>query len=110
MLRVVEKNIILAERPRVARDPWTRARGMIGRDFLDCDALIFPGCRAVHTCFMGMALDLLFVDEARRVVAVRAEVRPWRIAMGPCGSRTVIELPAGRLCGMDVGMGDALSW
>ncbi len=71
----VEKNIILAKRPRVARDPWTRVRGMIGRDFLDFDALIFPGCRAVHTCLMGMALDLLFVDAAQRVVAVKTELR-----------------------------------
>ncbi len=106
----VTQAMALAEKVRVAERPWTRARGMIGRAFDGFDALILPHCRSVHTCFMGQALDLIFVDETKSVLETRTGVRPWRMVFGPRRCRSVIELPAGRLCGIALRQGDQLSW
>jgi len=110
MLCDLTREMILAERPHVARTEWERARGMIGRKFDGFDALILPRCRSIHTWFMGQCLDIVFVDEARRVLGVEARVTPWRIIRGPRGTRDVIELPSGRLCGISIQHSDKLAW
>jgi len=110
MLRNITRDQILAQRPCIALDWWTRARGMIGRDFTEFDAMVLPSCRAIHTWFMGRALDLIFVDQGRKTLACRSRVRPWRFAIGPGAADAVIELPAGRLDDKIVSCDDILSW
>lgn len=45
--------------------------------------LVFPRCHAVHTCFMGRALDIAFVGEQGRVLAHHEYVPPWRFLSCP---------------------------
>lgn len=110
MLRNLTRSATLSRNPRIAWDPWTRARGMIGRSFRSFDALIFPRCRSIHTCFMSRPLDVIFLDQDHRVVDYHESFRPWKMTFGPRGTRTVIELPPGTLCGIGLARGDQLSW
>jgi len=50
-------------------------------------------CSAVHTCGMRYPLDLVFLDTADFVLAVRQSVPPWRFVWIP-GAIGVIEIPA----------------
>jgi uncharacterized membrane protein (UPF0127 family) len=55
--------------------------------------LLIPRCRSVHTFGMRFALDLLFLDERRRVIGIRRDVPPWRLVR--CrGATAALELPA----------------
>lgn len=45
--------------------------------------LVFPRCHAVHTCFMGRALDIAFVGGQGRVLAHYEHVVPWRFLSCP---------------------------
>ncbi len=110
MLQNITRGIVLAERPYVAVTWWKRARGMIGMNFQDFDAMILPSCRAIHTWFMSQPLDLIFVDDGRRAVSFETGVRPWRMMIGPQTACTVIELPPGRLSGIPMHCNDVLTW
>jgi uncharacterized protein len=54
--------------------------------------LLIPRCRSVHTVGMRFPLDLLFLDERRRVIGIRREVPPGRFVRWP-GAMAVLELP-----------------
>ena len=73
------------------RKKWMRIEGR------EADGIIFPCCAAIHTFFMFMTIDVIFLDKENRVVKCVAEVKPWRIALGGIAACTVIELPGGTL-------------
>lgn len=78
---------------RVARGPLARMRGLAWAP--PGDPLEIPRCRSVHTFGMRYALDLIWIDGARRVVRVDRAVPPRR--MRNCrGARGVVEVEAGR--------------
>ncbi len=56
--------------------------------------LIVP-CNSVHTCFVRFSLDVLFLDRTGTVLAVRRNLRPWRLALGPRNSHAVVEILPG---------------
>ena len=84
----------LAGRVVAAVDSQTRRRGLLGRTQLDDEALVIAPCNAVHTFFMKMAIDIVFVDRQGGVTRVVANVRPWRIA-GALRAFATIELAPG---------------
>lgn len=108
MLQLARTGAVIARAPRFAATPWARAIGVLGTPFRGYDAMIIPRCAAVHTWFLGVSLDLLFVDGEGQVVRVIASARPWGFHFGPKGTRAVIELPAGALCGIAVSVGDSI--
>jgi uncharacterized membrane protein (UPF0127 family) len=60
--------------------------------------LLIPRCSSLHTFGMRFPLDLIFLDGGRRVVAIRRDVPPRRIAT--CASaEAVLELPSPRTGG-----------
>jgi uncharacterized membrane protein (UPF0127 family) len=109
-LRNTTRDAVLASRPRIAQTFRDRAQGMIGRGFEGFDALIIPRCSSIHTWFMGMALDLLFLDASGRVLRVEPDVPPWRVLWGPRGTRTVVELPSSTLRKVGIQPADAITW
>jgi uncharacterized membrane protein (UPF0127 family) len=98
----------VCERCVVADTPLTRLRGLLGRKTLDSDAgMLLRPVKAIHTFFMRFAIDAVFVDKELGVVAVREEVRPWRMA-GARGAKGVLELPAGEARRRGIAPGDRL--
>lgn len=80
---------------RFARTPWSRTLGLLGRrNFMPGRALVFEDCVAIHTWFMAMRIDVVFVDAAWRVLDVHAAVPPWRVLRQP-GAAAVLELACG---------------
>ena len=56
-----------------------RAKGLIGvKSLPPGEGLLIPGCNAIHTFFMSMAIDATFLDRYNRVVKVVRGIRPWR--------------------------------
>ena len=79
---------------RVAAAPLARLLGLAGlRALPPASALLLPRTRSVHTLGMRFALDLVWLDDAGRVVRVDRGVRPWRVRGCRAASR-VLELPA----------------
>lgn len=93
-------------RLRAAECFGERLLGLMGRRLIPpAEGLMFRGCSAVHTCFMRVCLDLVFVDHSHRVVDLRRAVRPWRIAFSPAAF-VVIEFASGTLDRIGLSKGD----
>jgi uncharacterized membrane protein (UPF0127 family) len=102
---------LLAERGEVARSFMARGRGLMGRVALpESYALIIYPEWSIHTFFMRMPIDVLFVDRADRVVGLREAMPPSRPFAGvsPLHGRYVIEMPAGVIAATGTAVGDQL--
>ena len=78
-----------------ASTPSARLRGLAGLSDLDPHhGLLLERCRSVQTFGMRFALDLVFLDEAGRVVRLAHAVGPARLR-SCSGARSVIETHAG---------------
>ena len=111
MISNLTRRTYLAEHPRWALTPWERLRGMIGRRFVpgEFDAMVFERCSSIHSCWMGIPIDAVFIDGGNRITAIRCGLAPWRTAFGGRGTRSVIELPAGAAALSESKIGDLLN-
>jgi uncharacterized protein len=101
---------VLCPRCRIAKDPWTRMRGLLGRRQLDDgEGILLRPASSVHTWFMLFAIDVVFLDRELSVLRVVSGLRPWRAA-GRRGAAAVLELAAGECAARGVGVGDRLDW
>ncbi len=85
---------VLAKMPFFAERWQDRLRGMIARRFDSFDAMVFRRCNAVHTFFMSMPLDVLFVGKDGTVLKKVRHLRPWHPCAACRSAVAVIELPA----------------
>lgn len=87
-----------------------RLRGMIGRDFSDFDGMLFDRCNAIHTFFMKIPLDILFVSGEGRVLKRVVNFPVWKPFLYCKNSFYVIELPSGSSLRSRTEESDLLSW
>jgi uncharacterized membrane protein (UPF0127 family) len=78
---------------RVAASFFTRFLGLMGRKPSDYGLLLIP-CNSVHTCFMRYDLDVFFLDRDYKVLAIRRDMKPWRVTSIIREARMVLELPS----------------
>ena len=101
-------NRVLARTVLTAFDSETRRRGLLGRDALaDGSAMIIAPTSAIHTFAMRFSIDVMFVSKDGRVLKVRRDVKPRRIAAA-WRAFAVVELPAGAIDRSDTRPGDQL--
>ena len=106
---VERTHIPLATRATAARTLGERFTGLLGRARLpEGEALIFPGCSSIHTVGMRFSIDVIFVDRAWRVVALRSGVRPWRLVLPVRSAWGGVETPPGTIAQTQVAVGDRL--
>jgi len=99
----------VCERCAVADGFFSRLLGLLGRRELPPgEGLLISPSSSVHTAFMRFTIDVVFLDRALRIVAVRPRVRPWRLAASR-GARHVLELPAGEAEARTLRAGDSLA-
>ena len=98
----------IARLPIIASDFILRTRGMIGRDFGDFDGMVFNNCNCIHTMFMSISLDVIFIDRENKVCGIYENLPPWRPLVRSRHAYAVIELPSGTICQTGTQSGDVL--
>jgi uncharacterized membrane protein (UPF0127 family) len=99
---------IVCERCTIADNPFTRMKGLLGRDGLEeGEGLLLRPASAVHTYFMRFPIDVVFLDYGLVVVGISDSVDPWR-ATSQRGAKAVLELPAGESARRGLAVGDRL--
>lgn len=103
------RQVTLVERGRVANNFWTRLRGLMGvRQLTPGQGLLIDPCNNVHTHFMRIPIDVLYVNEKDQVVAIDAQMPTWRFGRFHRGACRVIELPSGTVTRTTCAVGDQL--
>lgn len=99
---------VVCERCVVADSIWLRTKGLLGRASLpDGEGILLRPGSSIHMFFMRFPIDAVFVDRELRVLRVKANLAPWRIA-SKRGAKAVLELPAGTCERRGVREGDHL--
>ena len=78
------------------------------RDFSDFDAMVLNNCNAIHTMFMRINIDVLFVDIDNRICDFRKKLVPWVPAVWSKYAVCVVELPAGTIDKTGTQIGDTI--
>lgn len=100
---------VIAADVRYADTWWRRLTGLMSKSVVEPDeGLWFTDCWAIHTLLMRARIDVIFLDDDKRVMRTLARVRGNRPALACFGARNVVELGAGALDGRDVLPGDRL--
>jgi len=98
MRRATVNGAPLADRLRSAHTHWTRLRGLLGtRQLAPGEGLWIKPSNQVHMFGMRYAIDVVFLDDAGRVLRLVHALRPNRISPRVAGATSVLELPAGTL-------------
>ena len=108
LMREGDRHGIVCERCVVADSPLTRMKGLLGKEGLTAgEGILLRPSSSIHTAFMGFPIDALFLDAELRVVGVRSQLRPWRVAS--CRrAKSVVELAAGEAERRGIEVGDRL--
>src|SRR5512139_954161 len=101
---------VIAERLRPAHTHWTRLKGLLGTRSLPAgDGLWLKPCRQVHMFGMRYAIDVVFLDDAHRVLEVVADLAPWAVSPRVAAATSVLELPTGTIAASGIAAGSQLS-
>lgn len=95
----------------VADTHWSRFRGLMAADantFQPGSGLWIVPCRGVHTFGMRFAIDVVYLDTEQKVVYLRENLRPWRMAPVRLSAASVVELPPGTIGQTHTGVGDVI--
>ncbi len=75
---------------------WFRLKGLLGRDGLpEGQGVRLAPCTSIHMFFMRFPIDAIFLDRDDRVIALYADIQPWRMSGFHPSARQVLEFPAG---------------
>jgi len=103
------KGVPLCENAILADTFRRRATGLLfRRDWSGLDGLLLVPCGSIHTFGMHMHLDVCFLDRQLKVVAVKHDLKPWRLAAAGTGVWCTLELPSGLLEKTGTETGDQL--
>jgi uncharacterized protein len=92
---------------QTASGPWSSFAGlMLKKELPSGHGLLFQPARGIHTHFMRFPIDLIFLDDANRVIKIRDTMVPWRFEFTSAAG--VVEMNAGVAKAMDVRPGDQL--
>jgi uncharacterized membrane protein (UPF0127 family) len=100
---------IVCERCYVADRSLPRLRGLIGWPLAANEGMLLRPSAAIHTAFVPLPIDAVFLDRNLTVLAIVPNLKPWRIAWKR-RAKSVLELSAGRCEQLGVGPGDTFAW
>ena len=75
-----------------------RLRGLLGVKKLGTgEGIILKPCTQIHTFFMSMPIDAVFIDDDLKVLRVIENMRPWRVSPLLLKAVYVVESASGAL-------------
>jgi uncharacterized membrane protein (UPF0127 family) len=85
-----------------------RTRGLLGRRALPPGSgMLIDPCPSVHTWFMSFPIDVIFLDGENRVVGLKRNLKPFRMA-GAWRAVKTLELPVGTIAATGTSTGDSV--
>lgn len=102
---------ILAEEYKLCTTTWQKARGLM---FSKQKNLIFFFDKEehvpLHMLFVFFPIDVLYLDENKRIVELKEDFRPFGFYSPKKSARYILELKKGTLRQTDTSLGDQLEF
>ena len=100
---------VLASHGNVADTFASRFMGLMGKKELPFGAALhISPCNSIHTFFMKIPIDAVFLDKQLKVVKVCGAMVPWRVSSIYLSAHSVLELPSGTSSASGTVEGDQL--
>jgi uncharacterized membrane protein (UPF0127 family) len=100
----------LGDKIQVADTFLTSFIGLMGRKSLNPMAgLLLRHCTSIHTFWMRIPIDVIYLDRSLKVQAIDVALKPWRVGTITKNVRHVLELPAGTAVTTGLQVGDTLA-
>lgn len=112
-LRIVNstRGTLVGESIRVAETGLTRIVGLLGEsDLPPGDGLLIVPSQGVHTVGMRFAIDVAILDGQWNVIAIKRDLRPFRMTRLFWKAAAVLELRSGSLESSSTSVGDTLQF
>ena len=104
----LDGKIVVAE-CRIARDPISRFLGLMGKTKVVAGTgVLFPKCNSIHTFFMRMPIDVVFIDDKGVVKEVIDGLKAWRMLLPRSKVRHTLELGSGHAKNLGIKTGVVL--
>ena len=71
-----------------------RFLGLMGKRDVDYGLLLVP-CKSIHTFFMKIPIDVVYLDAAMTIVKIEKNMMPWKTGKTCKNAYCILELPAG---------------
>jgi uncharacterized membrane protein (UPF0127 family) len=109
VVRNQTRDKLLADRAEQAGTFVSRFMGLMGRTELNFGSgLHIVPCNGIHTFFMRIAIDVLFLDRSLKIVKLFSSLPPWRATNVYFAAHSVLELPSGTVAASGTREGDQL--
>ncbi|RZT21089.1 DUF192 domain-containing protein [Fictibacillus sp. BK138] len=109
MLLNLETGELLAREVRPAYRFSKRLKGLMFTKELSTEsAMHIKPCHSIHTFFMNYAIDVLYLDSEKRIVAMDEDLPPKRFGKLYKHAASVIELPSGTIAKSQTKVGHKL--
>jgi uncharacterized membrane protein (UPF0127 family) len=109
MISNLTRNTTIALHIEIAKDPWTRMKGLLGvSDFLQGNALVITHCQSIHMFFMKFPIDVIFCDHQNRVIGLCERIKPFCFSPVFFKASYAIELPIGSISDSKTQVGDQI--
>ncbi len=93
-----DTGVTILNQLEIADTFWKRFVGLMFRKALPTDFGIWiKPCKSIHTMWMRIPIDVYFLDRDDVVIGFKENVRPWRIAMAPRNTYSVLEMGCGTI-------------
>lgn len=100
---------LLLDQLVIAESFWARGWGLLGRKNLEVnEALWILRCNNIHTWFMRVAIDCIFIDKQMEIKKIISDVPAFRFVGPFWKSSSVIETSAGFAKSKNLQVGDQL--
>lgn len=114
----IEKEIILLKNARHAKTVWQRFKGLMGVSPNEFNyELVFHLPKkgrinaSIHMLFMKMPIDVVFLDEQKKVVDLVENISPWTVNYTPAvPAQYLVELPKGSIAQKKITIGKQIQW
>jgi uncharacterized membrane protein (UPF0127 family) len=105
------RQAFLATELLIADSHWSRLRGLMATNpstFRFGQGLWIVPSHGVHTLAMRYPIDVIYLNDAKTVIHLEENVKPWRFAPVRMEAATVIELPCHTVWNTGTTLGDQI--
>jgi uncharacterized protein len=112
---LTKKNKVITKKVKLLKSPWTHAIGLMFRRTLENESYIFafrkPRVDAVHMAFMRFSIDIVWLDEKKRVSDLYENAKPWqKLIFFKNPAKYMIEMPSGLIKKHKITIGNHLDF